>query len=62
MSIYQVNVSEVLCADFEVEADRAEEAKKMALRRDGVTVSGDWCEGHRETRVVNTVELIEDEG
>jgi hypothetical protein len=58
MKRYKVSISQVVCADVEVEADTEEKARKE------VTSSGIdhelYCEGHRDTRVINSGEEITD--
>jgi hypothetical protein len=57
MNKYMVSVSQVVCADVEVEADNEEQARTEVMSS-GIDHEL-YCEGHRDTRVINSVELIE---
>ena len=57
MKKYMVSVSQVVCADVEVEAENEEQARKE-LMSSGIDHEL-YCEGHRDTRIINSVELIE---
>ena len=58
MKRYMVSLSQVVCADVEVEAENEQEAREKIMSS-GIDPE-DYCEGHRDTRVVNTIEQIED--
>jgi len=59
MKIYTVSVSQVYCADIEIEAASVEDARVEAMR---YRFSEDeLCEGHRDTREVNCIEEQKDE-
>jgi hypothetical protein len=57
MKTYMVSVSQVVCADLEIEAETEEEARNKVMSS-GIDQE-EYCEGHRDTRIVNSVELVE---
>jgi hypothetical protein len=58
MKRYIVSISQVVCADVEVEAGDEWGAREKVMSS-GIDPE-EYCEGHRDTRVVNKVELVED--
>jgi len=60
MKRFIVSISQVVCADVEVEAESEEHAREQVMAS-GIDQE-EYCEGHRDTRVIDGIEeLKEDE-
>ena len=59
MKKYLVSVTQEVCDDFEVEAETAALAKEKAMANFPWS-SGDWCEGHLNTRKAVVIEEVEE--
>jgi hypothetical protein len=64
MKKFRVSVSQVVCADVEVEAESRAEAQEKALSEAVLSELNydDWCEGHRDTRTADAVCEIDENG
>jgi hypothetical protein len=56
MKRYMVSISQVVCADVEIEAENEQDAREQIMSS-GIDPE-EYCEGHRTTRTIDAIEEI----